>query len=213
MGRVINGQPKAARSKYDHMVRPVILSGTGELSELQYYKGSSGGTNLNGWSKAYYRLLLDPPTDPNDPTTPVESMGNQKWELGENIMIWGWAWEVDWYTGLIQSISWPVTSLGLSTTTLVLHAIAWDDSDLGIISSTTFTTNDVQSTNHTLGVPTFSTALSYIIASGGSYTGNMSAIMLERTWTGTITTNQTQTGGPIFIDDINYSIFGPVITG
>jgi len=200
-----------SRSKFPNVIRPVVMVPSGNLMEMQAYKGSSGGTNLNGWNKAYYRPLLDPPTNPNDPTTPTTSMGSQKWELGENIMIWGWKWEVDWYTGLIMSPTWPVSSLGLSTSTLVLHAIAYDDSDLGIISSTTWTTNDAQNTNHTLGVPTFNTHLSYLIASGGSYEGPMNAIMLERTWSGTITTNQTQTGGPIFIDDIFYSKFGPVL--
>jgi len=198
------------RRSYPQTIRSVVITPSGGFQELEVYGGSYGGTNINGWNKVLYRPVFDPPAPPLDITA---QLGNQTWELGVNLMLWGWHWEVNWYSGQVMSYEWPVTSTGTSTTSIIIRALDNTGAVLGTISTTTFAANDRLNTKYNPPpyTPTFNFALVDTITSGGSYTGPLNAIELERTWTGTVTTTRTTIGGPIFIDDIFYSSFGPAI--
>ena len=207
------GKVRNLNSGFRNLVRPIVLLPGGGRRLLEYYKGSTTGNTSAGTSKIYYRETLDPPT----PVGELTPLGSQKWEVGVNVELWNpndYYW---WQTPLITGIQADISSGSTSSIIMTLSLLKPDESVIGVCNTTTLST--INSTTCDIADPVWSDSPTWAIlgmatmSSGGSFSGNPSALLMEISWSGEVHTTGPTVGPPTMNHwggnpSPNWSIYG-----
>jgi hypothetical protein len=200
---------RSTKAQTRQLLRPVVITASGSMLDLQSYNNTSGGTAASGWTKTWYQGVFDPPMPVGDIS---KIIGNQKWVLGENIWVGSWYENMNWTTSTFGYVGDQIITSG-ATGSVTIKWMALDNAEgvLGTVNTTSFSGVDSQVTTiASLQITNMKFTQNMTVTGGGSYTGPAFAFRRDVDWNGVCTTDGTAPIGPNSCTNSAYMNYGPV---